>query len=70
MPGTTSDFGAFQQPIIFFFRDSESVVISGEKSRTTPVPGHKEHLVLAFTKDTRGFVCIPIRHTSSVNSRD
>lgn len=32
MPGTTSDFGAFQQPIIFFIRDSECCDFEGEAS--------------------------------------
>jgi hypothetical protein len=33
---------------LFFIRDSESGVISGEKRRTVPVPGRKGYLVLAF----------------------
>ena len=32
MPGTTSDFGAFQQPIISFIRDSDCCDFEGETS--------------------------------------
>ena len=49
MAGMTSDFGAFQQPIIFVICSSESGVIWGE-GRTMPIPGCEGTLGASFSR--------------------